>query len=245
VPVGVEDGATLTLSAQGGRGNPPGDLHVRVRLRPHPDFERDGDHIKMRVPVPPEALALERLNIQTPTGPQTMPFTAEHLGHTLRFTGEGIAPDGRDPGDLLIDLDPGPLLAAPIDEFPSAASAFSALRTLCPGAREHLTNLVDRAHGRDIRDVLWALAVAHERGLRAPLCGLATELVQELVKYGSLRPYSWTNRRSHVFTWMGGKSPLVSREQILGSSCLLWTLHLDRLADEAHWSHAGAAITHH
>lgn len=247
LPIGVVDGAILRLAAQGGAGEPAGDLHVRVRLRPHPDFERDGDHIKMRVPVSLEALAHERLKVEGPNGPLMLSITADHLGRTLRCEGEGIAPAGRVPGDLLIDLDPSPLLAAAIDDFPSAASAFDALRSLCPGAREHLTNLVHRARGRDLRDVVWALAVAHERGLRAPLRGLAHEIVDELVEHGSLRPSGYSpssNRRSHAFARMG-ESPLVSREQRLGSSCLLWTVHLDRLADECHWSHAGAVVTHH
>jgi len=32
-------------------GAPPGDLYITLRVEPHPFFERDGDDIKIRVPV--------------------------------------------------------------------------------------------------------------------------------------------------------------------------------------------------
>ena len=251
VPTGIADGSTLTLPAQGGAGDPPGDLLVRVRVIPDLLFTRDGNNITMRVPVPPEALARKKLSVEAPTGSLTVSITAEHLGHTLRCKGKGIAPAGQEAGDLLITLDPGPVLAATIDQFSSATTAFDSLRSLSPGARAHLANLVGWAEHasdrQDIRDVLWALAVAYERGLRTPISGFAAPLVGELVKHGSLRPSaSWRSRRCHVFAWMDGKSSLVTRERLPRAPGVLWTVHLEHLGDERHWSRVGseAVVTH-
>src|SRR5271167_4705590 len=46
-PAGVRDGQLIRLSGQGGEGRaggPPGDLLLRVALKPHPRFRRRGDH---------------------------------------------------------------------------------------------------------------------------------------------------------------------------------------------------------
>lgn len=251
VPTGIADDSILTLPAQGGAGDPPGDLLVRVRVVPDLLFTRDGNNITMRAPVPPESLARKKLSVEAPTGSLTVSITAEHLGHTLRCKGKGIAPEGQEAGDLLITLDPGPVLAATIDQFSSATTAFDALRSLCPGARAHLANLMGWAEHasdrQDIRDVVWALAVAHERGLRTPISGFAAPLVGELVKNGSLRSSaSWRSRRCHVFAWMDGKSSLVTRERLPRASGVLWTVHLERLGDERHWSRieSDAVVTH-
>ena len=48
IPAGVDDGTRLRVSGRGeaGRlGAPPGDLYVRVRLRPHDVFTRDGNDL--------------------------------------------------------------------------------------------------------------------------------------------------------------------------------------------------------
>lgn len=172
-------------------------------------------------------------------------------GQALRCQGKGIVPEGQQAGDLLFALDPGPVLAASLDQFPSAAVAFAALRSLCPAARAHLANLVSwarhSADQQDICEVLWALAVAHERGVREPIRGFASQLVSELVKYGYLCPSkSARSRRSHVFAWLGGKSSLLTRERPPRSPSFVWTVHLERLGDEGHWSRAKpeVAVTH-
>lgn len=250
VPAGVVDGATLTLPAQGGAGEPPGDLLVRVRVAPDQTLTRDGDHIVMRVLVTPEALTSKQLTVEAPTGALTVSISAEHLGRTLRCKGKGIARPGQEPGDLLITLDPSPILAASIDQFPSADAAFSALRSLCPAARAHLANLVSwskqSSDQRDIREVLWGLAVAHEYGLRAPLQGFAAQLLDKLVKHGALPPTSsWRTRRSHVFAWLGDKTPLLTRERPPKTPSLIWTIHFERLGDESAWPRdEGARATH-
>ena len=73
VPSGVQDGMTLVMRGEGepaprGRGQ-PGDLRVRVRVEPHPLFERvmeDPADLLMDVPVP-VSVALLGGKVQIPT----------------------------------------------------------------------------------------------------------------------------------------------------------------------------------
>ena len=55
IPPGVPDGQRLRVAGKGHPGvggGPRGDLHLKVRVRPHPRFERDGDDLATDVPVP-------------------------------------------------------------------------------------------------------------------------------------------------------------------------------------------------
>lgn len=54
IPPGVQSGTRLRVGGKGNAGTlgaPPGDLYITVRVEPHPFFERDGDNIRIRVPV--------------------------------------------------------------------------------------------------------------------------------------------------------------------------------------------------
>jgi molecular chaperone DnaJ len=64
IPPGVADGTRLRRSGLGeaGRnGGPPGDLYVRIRVRPHEVFTRDGDdlHCELRLPMTAAALGTQ------------------------------------------------------------------------------------------------------------------------------------------------------------------------------------------
>ena len=54
LPPGVPDGGTLRLRGEGESGEadaPPGDLYVRVRVKEHPVFAREGDDLHVPVPL--------------------------------------------------------------------------------------------------------------------------------------------------------------------------------------------------
>jgi molecular chaperone DnaJ len=54
IPPGVQNGARLRVGGKGNagtRGAPAGDLYITVRVDPHPLFERDGDNIRIKVPI--------------------------------------------------------------------------------------------------------------------------------------------------------------------------------------------------
>jgi molecular chaperone DnaJ len=76
VPPGVDDGRRLRLSGRGEagrRGAPPGDLYVRIRVAPHPVFERDGNdlHCELVLPMTQAALGAE-LKVSTLDGEEVV-----------------------------------------------------------------------------------------------------------------------------------------------------------------------------
>ncbi len=108
VPAGVGQGSTLRVSrrgAAGPRGGPPGDLYVHIDVRPHPRFERDGDHLVDRLHLTMVQAALgadlkyETLDsvedLEIPAGTQT--------GDVFRIRGRGVPRlEGRGRGDVLV-----------------------------------------------------------------------------------------------------------------------------------------------
>jgi molecular chaperone DnaJ len=54
IPAGVQDGSRLRVAGKGNAGlmgGPPGDLYITTRILPHPFFRREGDNIKIKIPV--------------------------------------------------------------------------------------------------------------------------------------------------------------------------------------------------
>jgi DnaJ-class molecular chaperone len=55
IPPGVGDGSRVRVTGEGEQGTggaPSGDLYLRVRLAPHPQFERKGRDVYVKVPLP-------------------------------------------------------------------------------------------------------------------------------------------------------------------------------------------------
>ncbi|MDC4232264.1 DnaJ domain-containing protein [Actinomyces sp. B33] len=110
IPAGVKDGQKIRLAGKGhpGRnGGKPGDLEVTVRVEEHPVFRRDGDNLRITVPVTFAEAALgtaidvplldgTTVRLKVPAGTQS--------GAVLRARGRGLALPKRKAGDLLVDL---------------------------------------------------------------------------------------------------------------------------------------------
>jgi DnaJ-class molecular chaperone len=108
IPAGVETGRTLRLRGQGGPGQgglPAGDLMVTISVRPHPVFERDGDDIRMDLPISlAEALHGGRVEAVTPAGTVALNVPpSSNSGAILRLKGRGVARPNA-PGDLYVRL---------------------------------------------------------------------------------------------------------------------------------------------
>jgi molecular chaperone DnaJ len=84
IPAGVANGTTLRLTGRGAvgtRGGAPGDLYVEVRVKSHPVFKRDGEHLlaDLHVAVTQAALGATvsfeaidgRVEVDVPAGSQT------------------------------------------------------------------------------------------------------------------------------------------------------------------------------
>jgi DnaJ-class molecular chaperone len=97
---------TTSLSAP--RGGLPGDLFVRIVVRPHPLFERDGDDLRVKVVTPLyTALLGGEVMVPTPKGTnlalKVPPETAN--GQRIRLAGQGmprVKGEGR--GDLFAEI---------------------------------------------------------------------------------------------------------------------------------------------
>ena len=107
IPAGIHDGQAVRVRGEGEPGeggNNRGDLHVYVKVKEHPFFQRQDDHLLMEVPISMAQAALGA-DVEIPTlfgksslhvGPGTQP------GQVLKVKGLGL-PDlrGGRTGDLI------------------------------------------------------------------------------------------------------------------------------------------------
>ena len=109
IPAGVRDGQRIRLGGQGGAGSgggPAGDLYLRVRVRPHPFFNRDGDDLRAELPVAlHEALLGAEVSVPTPKGRVALRIPPEtQNGRTIRLAGQGMPRRGGGFGDLYVTV---------------------------------------------------------------------------------------------------------------------------------------------
>ena len=105
-PAGVRDGQLIRLAGQGGAGRdagPPGDLYLRIALKPHPDFRQRGeDDLDVDLPVAPWQAALgATVPVRTPSGTAQIRVPAgSSSGRRLRLRGRGLPRSSGTSGDL-------------------------------------------------------------------------------------------------------------------------------------------------
>src|SRR5579863_1958062 len=109
IPAGTRDGQTLRLRGKGGPGigkGPPGDAYVEVTVRPHRIFSRDGDDIRVELPVSlSEAVLGGKVTVPTPSGSVTMTVPKwSNTGTVLRLKGKGVLRADGGKGDELVSL---------------------------------------------------------------------------------------------------------------------------------------------
>lgn len=121
IPAGVTDGTRLTA----------GGVHLRVRLNPHPRFERTGRDLRTTAAVPLTTAVLggsvevvtitgSRLQVKVPAGTQP--------GQRLRVRGHGLPSPGaaEDRGDLFVTVE----VRIPTSVSAAARTHYEALRRL-------------------------------------------------------------------------------------------------------------------
>lgn len=108
IPAGIRDGQKVRVRGKGGPGSAgPGDLMVTVHVKPHGFFTRDGDNLRIHVPVSFDEAALgAQINVPTVDGTTvTMKVPAgTSSGRTLRVKGKGVK-TSKGVGDLLVTVD--------------------------------------------------------------------------------------------------------------------------------------------
>jgi DnaJ-class molecular chaperone len=95
VPEGVTDGQVLRLKGKGTPGTPgaePGDALVEIKVRPHPDYKREGDDILLELPITiDEAVLGGRVEVPTPGGRVQLTIPkGTSSGKTFRMKGKGV-----------------------------------------------------------------------------------------------------------------------------------------------------------
>jgi molecular chaperone DnaJ len=108
VPPGVDNGTRLRLPGEGEEspdGGPHGDLYCFISVRAHSIFERDGDHLILRLPIAYTQAALgATVDVPTLYGPENLRVpSGTQSGEVFRIRHKGM-PDPRNgsPGDLLV-----------------------------------------------------------------------------------------------------------------------------------------------
>jgi curved DNA-binding protein len=105
IPAGVRDGQLIRLAGEGARGaggGPPGDLLLRVRLRPHPRFRVEDRDLHADLAVAPWEAALgATVDLPTLTGSTRLKVPpGSSCGRKLRLRGQGMPGSRGDAGDL-------------------------------------------------------------------------------------------------------------------------------------------------
>ena len=105
---GVEDGTQMRLKGKGQHGpGGAGDGIVTIAIEPHAVFRREGDHVRIDLPITlSEAVAGGKIKVPTVDGPVMLtvkPGTSS--GTTMRLGGKGFATKDGKRGDQLVTLE--------------------------------------------------------------------------------------------------------------------------------------------
>lgn len=108
LPAGVEDGTQMRLAGKGEQGpGGAGDAIVTIRIQPHPFFRRDGDNLRIDLPIGLDE-ALNGAKVKVPTAEGAVMLTVapgSSSGKTLRIPGKGFSRKDGSRGDQLVTLE--------------------------------------------------------------------------------------------------------------------------------------------
>ena len=108
LPNGVEDGTKIRLAGKGQNGpGGAGDGIVTIAIGSHPFYRRDGNHIRMDLPVTlAEAVLGSKVKVPTPEGPVILTVPkGSSSGKILRIKGRGFTDKSGKRGDQLVNLE--------------------------------------------------------------------------------------------------------------------------------------------
>jgi curved DNA-binding protein len=134
IPAGVSDGSRVRVAGEGemgAGGAPSGDLYLRIRLAPHPKFERKGQDLFTKVPIPLTTAVLGgEAEVPTISGKPLrlkIPPTTQN-GQVFRLKGHGMAAVGKpdETGDLYATAE----VELPRELTPEQRAHFEALQKL-------------------------------------------------------------------------------------------------------------------
>ena len=115
LPPGVETGTQMRLAGKGDEGpGGAGDAIVTIEIQPHRFYTRDGDDIRLDLPVSlSEAVLGAQVRVPTPDGPVMLTVPkGSTSGKVLRLKGRGFHKKSGGRGDLLVTL----MVDLPVDD---------------------------------------------------------------------------------------------------------------------------------
>jgi curved DNA-binding protein len=133
IPAGIRENSRVRAAGEGGPGGrrgKRGDLYLRVKIRPHPQFERKGDDLQATVSVPLTTAVLGgETQVPTMDGPVGIKIPrGSRAGRTFRLRGHGLPKleTPKEKGDLLAVLG----VDVPQDLTPREEELFEELKKL-------------------------------------------------------------------------------------------------------------------
>ena len=107
IPQGLREGQAIRVKGRGGAGRgggPSGDILIQAQVAPHPFISRDGNDLKMDLPVTlKEAVSGGKVPIPALGGTVNLSVPpGSNTGTVLRLKGKGVP--GSNPGDLYVRL---------------------------------------------------------------------------------------------------------------------------------------------
>lgn len=143
IPAGVNEGSRVRVAAEGERGSgggKPGDLYLRIRLAPNPQYERKGRDLYTRVAIPLTTAVLGgEADVKTLGGKSLrlkIPPTTQNA-QVFRLKGHGMPVSGKkdEYGDLYATVD----VQMPKELTPEQRTHFEALQKLETRAKNPVT----------------------------------------------------------------------------------------------------------
>ena len=108
LPQGLEDGTKIRLGGKGQEGPAGrGDAIVTIEIAPHAYFKREGNNIRLELPVTlKEAVLGAKVKVPTPEGPVMLTIPkGTSSGKVLRLKGRGFAAKDGKRGDQLVSIE--------------------------------------------------------------------------------------------------------------------------------------------
>ncbi len=145
IPAGVSDGQKIKLRGKGQpspNGGPNGDLIITVSVKPHSVFSRDGNNLRLTVPITfAEAVLGATISVPTLGGDPVKLKVAPNTpnGRVLRVKGKGV-PSAKGTGDLLASVE----VLVPTHISDKAAKALAEFDELLP-KEDPRADLLNRA----------------------------------------------------------------------------------------------------
>jgi molecular chaperone DnaJ len=110
IPAGIDDQMRVRIPGEGEpspSGGPRGDCYCFITVKEHSLFQRDGQHLIVRIPISYSQAALgTKIEVPTLEGPHELKVpSGTQTGEVFRLRGRGMpSPRGREVGDLLVQV---------------------------------------------------------------------------------------------------------------------------------------------